>query len=189
MLMARFVNYVGLPIIFILAFMVSHYIKKTWLKRLALSFVIAGISIVGFGDIISSFWHNRNKERIYEDIMKMDNTINFTTNDLIITRNGVEHISNWFLNTKSSLITSFNVADLNKYDRVFLLNPTEGAMRLPSNTNKSTQWYNYMLSNIQVPSNAKKMYISEHIELYIIESRPEEWSFDEQGNWINYGNE
>ena len=189
LLMARFVNYLGLPIIFILAFLVAHYIKKTWQKRLVLGVVITGILTVGFGDIISSFWHNKNKDLIYEDIVKMDNTINFTTNDLIITRNGVEHISNWFLNTKSSLITSFNVEDLNKYDRVFLLNPTKGAMRLPSNTNKSIQWYNYMLSNIQIPSNAKEMYISEHIELYVIESRPKEWSFDEQGNWINYQNE
>ena len=189
LLMARFVNYLGLPVIFILAFMIVHYIRKIWLKRLVLGLVITGVLIVGFGDIISSFWHNRNKEIIYEDIMEMDKSLNFTANDLIITRNGVEHISNWFLNTKSSLITSFNVGDFSKYDRVFILNPTEGSMRLPSSMNESAQWYNYMLSNIQVPSNAKEMYISEHIELYRIETQPKEWSFDEQGNWRKYQNE
>jgi len=189
LLMARFVNYIGLPFIFILTYLLAYYIKKAWLKRFVLGLIIIGILTVGFGDIISSFWHNRNKNLIYEDIVKMDNTVNFSADDLIITRNGVEHISNWFLNTKSSLITSFNEGDLNKYDRVFILNPTEGSMRLPSIQNESAQWYNYMLSNIQVPSNAKEIYISEHIELYRIESPPKEWSYDEQGNWRNYQNE
>ncbi len=186
LLMARFATYIGLPFVFILIYMIRYNMKYSWLKNLILGMIVIGTLTMAFGDIISSFWHNKNKEVIYEDLIKMNDVINFTENDLIITRNGAEHISNWFLNTKSSLITSFNIADLNKYNRVFILNPTEGSMRLPSSNNVDAQWYNYMLSNIQIPSNAYLVYTSLHIELYSIESKPEEWMFGENGDWTGY---
>lgn len=186
LLMARFANYLVLPVVFIVIYMIRYSVKYTWLKNLILGIVIIGTLTIAFGDIISSFWHNRNKEVIYADLMKMNDTMSFTENDLIITRNGAEHISNWFLNTKSCLITSFNLNDLNKYKRVFILNPREGSMRLSTNTNEAGQWYNYMLSNIEVPSNAIETYISEHIELFKIEARPEEWVFDDNGDWKSY---
>jgi len=186
LLMARFASYLGLPIIFILVFLLKHKVKKTWLKHLILGAVALGTLTIAFGDIVSSFWHNRNKEVIYEDLMRMNEGVNFTESDLVITRNGAEHISNWFLNTKSCLITSFNATDLNNYNRVFILNPTEGSMRLSPNTHEAAQWYNYMLSNIQIPSNANEIYISEHIELYSIESKPEEWIFGNDGYWKGY---
>lgn len=189
LLMARFANFLGLPVVFILIFMISYYMNRTWVKRMILGLVVAGTITIGFGDIVSAFWHNRNKEIIYRDLMQMNDSINFTENDLIITRNGVEHISNWFLNTKSSLITSFNVKDLSRYNRVFILNPTEGSMRLRMSSNEAVQRYNYMLSNIQVPSNADSIYISGHIELYKIKSQPEEWIFDDTGKWKNYKEE
>ncbi len=189
LLMARFANFLGLPLVFILIFMIEYYIVKNWVKNALLGLVVAGTLTIGFGDIVSSFWHNKNKEVIYEDLIKMKKTVGLTNNDLIITRNGVEHISNWFLNTKSCLITSFNIKDLSKYERVFILNPTEGSMRLPISTNKATQWYNYMLTNIQIPSNAKNVYKSEHIEFYEIDSQPKEWLFENSGNWKNYKKE
>lgn len=186
LLMARFVNFLGLPVVFIATYFLKYSVQKIWIKNLVLGIVTIGTLTIAFGDIMNSFWRNRNKQAIYEDVMKMKDAINFTENDLIITRNGAEHISNWFLNTKSCLITSFNATDLDKYNRTFILNPTEGNMRLPSYTNVAAQRYNYMLSNIQVPSNAHAIYISEHIELYSIESRPEEWLFEDHGGWKGY---
>ncbi|MEO1263875.1 MAG: hypothetical protein AAFZ15_34030, partial [Bacteroidota bacterium] len=106
LLMARFANYLGLPVVFIVIYLMRYNVKKTWLKNLILGAVVIGTLTIAFGDIVSSFWHNRNKEAIYEDLMKMNDAINFNENDLIITRNGAEHISNWFLNAKSCLVTS-----------------------------------------------------------------------------------
>jgi len=171
-LMGRFAIYLGLPVLFVLIYMIRYYLKKTWLKKLILGFLIFGTLIIGFGDIVKGYWDNQNNDIISEDLMKMKDTVGFTKNDLIIARNGVEHISNWFLNTKSCIITSFNTADFHKYNRVFILNPTEGRMS--------------MLSNIHVPSNAIDIYVSEHIELYEIESQPTEWVFNDKGDWINY---
>jgi len=110
----------------------------------------------------------------------------FTERDLILTRNGVVHIVNWFLGSKSSLITSFNSSDINKYERVFIMNPLEGAMKLQSITNIDNQKYNYMLSNIEEPSEAEAVYNSNHVKLLQITEFPKEWRFDKQGNWVGY---
>ncbi len=186
LLLARFFNFVSLPFIFILVYLIRFSVKKSWIKTMVLSVVFLGTLTIAFGDIVSSFWHNKNKEEVYQDLMKMKNEIHFTDKDLVITRNGAEHISNWFLNTKSCMVTSFNTNDFKKYNRIYILNPTEGNMRLQEATNDETQKYNYMLSNIQVPANADEIYKSEHIELYKIEKTPNGWVFDKNGYWTGY---
>jgi len=127
---------------------------------------------LGISDTIRAYSNRQLNNAIFKDLMNLKDKVSFTKNDLVITRNGVEHISIWFLNTKSTIIPSFNRADFKKYNRVFILNPVENGMR--------------MLSNIQVPSNAADIYASEHIKLYKIDAQPVEWIFDENGNWIDY---
>ncbi len=186
LLMARFVNYLTLPLIFILAFTLQNTVQRVIWKRVLIGLALFGTVLIAVGDITSLFFHNRNKELIYRDLMDMKQKNDFNEKDLIITRNGAEHVSNWFLNTKSCLITSFNIKDFDKYDRILIMNPTEGAMSLQSNTNEDAQKYNYMLSNIQEPAEAKVIHSSMHIILLQLDAPPEEWKFDNEGNWIGY---
>jgi len=169
--MGRFGFFLPLPALFIFIYIIKYYVNETWVKNIVLGFMVVATLGIGLGDTVRAYSNRQINEAIFEDLMSLKDKVNFTKNDLIITRNGVEHISIWFLNTKSSIITSFNKADFQKYNRVFILNPTEGMK---------------MSSNIQVPSNATNIYISEYIKLYELESQPTEWVFNDKGNWINY---
>ncbi len=186
LLFARFANYLILPLLFVVAFVIQYSLKKAWMKKAVLGFALLGTLTIAAGDISSRMLRNKNKGQIYQDIVKMKEANGLSPNDLIIARNGAEHISNWFLQTKSCVITSFNLNDFEKYDRIFILNPTEGSMALPANTSEAIEKYSYMLSNIREPQGAQLVYESPHIRLLELESAPGEWSFDEQGKWIGY---
>lgn len=186
LLMARFVSYLTLPLIFIVVYTILNVIElKIW-KRALVSLAVFGTLFIAAGDITSLFMHNKNKEAAYLDLLNMKENIDFSDKDLILTRNGAEHIANWFLKSKSSLITSFNSSDLYKYERIFIMNPTEGAMKIQSITNVDNQKYNYMLSNIEEPADAEVVYNSDHIKLIQIKHLPTEWKLDNKGNWIGY---
>lgn len=186
LLLARFVNFLVLPLIFIVAYTLQHTIRSVLWKRVLVAFAILGPITMATGEITSLMLHNRNKEGSHADLLMMKEKVGFGEKDLIITRNGAEHVANWFLNTKSTLITSFNTNDLEKYERVFIMNPVEGSMRLQSSSNQDVQKYNYMLSNIAVPEEAKPVYESAYIHLFLLESVPESWSYDDRGNWTGY---
>ena len=186
LLMARFANYICLPIIFVLLFMIQYTISKPWVKKSVIGLVLFGTILIAVGDISNLTRNRESNDETYLDLMKMKSAVGFNNNDLIITRNGAEHISNWFLGSKSCSITSFNNNDLQKYERVFILNPTEESMSLPGNSNEATKRYNYMLSDIVIPSDANQTYKSEYINLYQIPDLPKEWKFDDKGNWYGY---
>ncbi len=186
LLLARFVNFLSLPMIFIVAYTLQHTIRSVLWKRVLVAFAILGPITMVTGEITSLKLHNRNKEGSYADLLIMKDKMGFGEEDLIITRNGAEHVANWFLNTKSTLITSFNTNDLKKYERVFIMNPVEGSMRLQSSSNQDVQKYNYMLSNITVPEEAKPVYESAYIHLFLLESVPKAWTYNEEGNWKGY---
>ena len=118
--------------------------------------------------------------------MEMKQSVEFQKNDLILTRHGAEHISNWFLGTKACLITSFSNNDLKKYDRLFILNPTKKNTSLASDTDVASKKYYYMTINIPEPEEASLIFESNHIRLLQLKKIPKEWKFDSNGNWIAY---
>jgi hypothetical protein len=92
LLMARFVSYLTLPLIFIVAFTLQNSIQRALWKRVLVGLAIFGTVFIAIGDITSLIMHNRNKEEAYNDLLIMKEKIGFTDQDLILTRNGVEHI-------------------------------------------------------------------------------------------------
>jgi hypothetical protein len=44
-----------------------------------------------------------------------------------------------------------------------------------------------MQRNIPKPDNVITLLKTEHIEFFRVEQPPQEWKFDENGNWIGYG--
>lgn len=185
-LIARFVIYMSLPLIYVLVFTIQYTITKQWIKKITLGLVVFGTVAIGGASIATLFFLNKSKGEVYLDLMEMKKSVIFNDNDLIITRHGAEHISNWFLGTKSCLITSFSSNDLQKYDRVFILNPKEKSKSLASDSNEASRKYYYMVSNIQEPEESKILYESTHMKLLQLKVVPEEWKFDSKGNWIAY---
>lgn len=185
-LLQRFVIFLALPLFFVIAFTLQYTLKSLFWKRSLAGLALLGTTVFATGEITSLILLNKDKEVIYHDLLVMKDAVGFSNNDLILTRNGAEHISNWFLETKSSLITSFTLKDFERYDRIFLLNPTEGGSTAPSGTQEDIQKYQYMMSNISEPAEAQIAYESDHIKLLQLPNPPKEWKFDKEGNWTSY---
>jgi hypothetical protein len=192
LLFARFFLFASLPVGFILVYMLTYCNWRKWVKNAVVLMVLFGTVVMMFGEIMSLKMHNRDKEDVYESITMMKNSISLTPNDLIITKNGAEHICNWFLNTKSGMITSLNKADFTTYRTVYILNPIEGELDFKDIEGKKatneTDRYLFMMRNIPAPKNAVLIYESEYLELFELSSAPLEWEYSADGYWISYGN-
>ncbi len=185
-LISRFVLYICLPLIFVLTYTLQYAITKQWIKKLVLGTIILSILTIASANISTLFFLNKNKKEVYRDLMEMKQSVEFQKNDLILTRHGAEHISNWFLGTKACLITSFSNNDLKKYDRLFILNPTKKNTSLASDTDVASKKYYYMTINIPEPEEASLIFESNHIRLLQLKKIPKEWKFDSNGNWKAY---
>ena len=192
LLLARFSVFASLPFLVIMIYILSHSNWKRWRKGLAVLLISFGTLIMIFGEFMSLKMHNRDKEEIFESLMEMKNHILFCPDDLILTKNGAEHICNWFLGTKAGVIPAFNKEDFETYRNIYILNPIEGRLNFQDIENKTTDnevdRYLFMMRNIPKPENGITLFKSEYMELHKIESPPNDWLYDSNGNWIGYKN-
>ncbi len=190
LLFGRFSLFIGLPLLFILMFILTGVIKNNLLKKSIITVLILGTFTMALGEFFGLKFHNRNKKEIYNDLMTVKEIYNFTKNDLIITKYGAEHICIWFLKAKSGLITSLNINDFDKYENIYILNPIEGSLNFMEIENTDTlseaNKYFILASNIPKPNVAKIVYESPYIQLLLLNDVPAEWKFDKNGNWLSY---
>ena len=186
LLLGRFSLYLTLPFSIVLFLTLQYTSPRVLIRKIVLGFSSFAILLMVFGEFMSLKFQNRNKEEVFSDINQLKTIVNPSKNDLIIARNGVEHISNWFLGTKACIITSFNKKDFNRYERVFILNPTERGMILQGRANEGIDRYNIMLANVPEPANGIVVFSTQHLELIEITEPPNEWVFDDKGNWLKY---
>ena len=186
LLLGRFSLFLPLPLTIVIYLSLNYLVSRKWIRISVLAFCLGGVALMAFGEIMSLKFHNPNKEAVYADLLKLKSAVPMTDRDLIIARNGVEHISNWFLGTKSCVITSFNVSDFRKYERIFILNPVEAGLVNRGSPDDNTDRYNYMLENVREPLSAEIIYDSEHMKLLQLPSLPGEWKIDSEGNWKAY---
>jgi hypothetical protein len=191
LVLARFSLFLSLPFLVILFYLLDYSGWKNWLKNGVVILAGLGALMLLFGEWMSLQMQDRNKEAVYEDLMEMDQQISFSSNDLVLTKNGAEHICNWFLETKAGMITSMNKKDFNTYDNIYILNPIQGQLNFTdiqgkTATNEADR-YLFMMRNIPQPENAVKLYETQYMELLKIDSPPEEWIYDSEGYWISYG--
>ncbi len=190
-LMGRLALFLPLPFLIIFLFLEKYTFRKVWLKRAVPALIVVGVLMMTFGEIMSSKFHNRNGAEIFADIQALGKQQNFQDNDLIITLNGAEHISNWFLNVKAGVIPSLTLVDFQRYENIYVLNPIQGSLNFNDIQGKEIQRasdkYIFMLRNIPRPANIEPLYQSEHIEFFRLPAPPKEWLFDNAGRWIGYG--
>ncbi len=190
LLFGRFALYLSIPVLFLLFFHINYVFKKTWLKNSLLILASTGTIAVGLGEVMSLKFHNRNKDQIFADLMQLKERHVITRDDLVLTKNGAEHICNWFLDVKAGLITSLNKVDFNNYNNIYVLNPIQGSLNFEGIENTTaeneTDRYRFMMRNIPKPDGVESLYESKYIQFYKLERPPTEWLYDEQGNWISY---
>jgi hypothetical protein len=190
LLIGRFTLYLSLPVLIILILTITCSSSKLYIKKMIAGLTIFGSFLMGVGEYMSLKFHNPDKEEIYSDLIKMKEKAVFNSDDFIIAKNGVEHICIWFLDTKSGVITSFNRNDFEKYRNIYILNPMENSINPQAlsqfNSSNNYEKYTLMLNNIFVPANANSVYKSEHMQLFLLKEIPEEWKFNNQGDWISY---
>ena len=190
LLLARLALFISLPFLLVIAYLLKYASFKNWVKNGLVLVLVFGSFLLVFGEIMSLKMHDRNKMEVYSALMEMKKQVAFKENDLIITKNGAEHICNWFLGTKSAVITAFNLNDFNNYNRIFIMNPIQGILNFNDIQNKNASneadRYLFMMRNIPQPQNSTLLYNSEHVELYQLDSAPKEWEYDDEGFWYSY---
>lgn len=190
LLFGRLALYTYLPLLFIITFILQFSINKTWIRKGILIIVVFGALLMAFGEFMNDKFRNRDVDKIYNDLLKIKEKQNFHSNDLIITKYGAEHVCIWFLETKAGLITSLNISDFDKYENIYILNPIENSFNNEENKNyeelNRLNEFQIMSQNIMKPKDAEIIYKSEYIQLLFLDSVPEEWKFDLNGNWISY---
>ena len=99
-------------------------------------------------------------------------------------------ICNWFLGTKSGLITALHKDDFQSYDRVFVLNPREGRPATAGvSRGDAKDAYRVMRRNVPLAAEAQPLVQTEHLTFYELRTLPDTWQFDSDGNWIGSSGE
>ena len=190
LLLARFAVYLSIPILFIVVYLLKFSNWRSVYKTVMVAVLMIGILTMAFGEYMSLKMHGRNNQEIFADLMSVKQRVKFNKNDLIITKNGAEHICNWFLGTKSGVITALNKNDFELYGNIYLLNPIEGQLNFSGIEGKRADnekdRYLFMLRNIPRPQNATMIYESEYMQLLKLEAPPGEWKYHENGYWLSY---
>ena len=129
-LLPRFVLFVPLPGLVIFSYHLEHRTTRG-LRIAALVLATGGVSAMGFGEVMDLIFRAPDKHAIHRELVALGQRHRLTEEDFILTRYGVNPICNWFLGTRSGLITAFHEEDIDAYERVFVLNPRDGAIGGP----------------------------------------------------------
>jgi hypothetical protein len=160
------------------------------LKAVIVYIVTIAVVLIAIGELVNTKIHNKNHEATFTDIQKMKNQQKFNPNDLIITQTGADHVCNWFLGVKAGVITSLNIKDFNRYNKIYVLNTIfdeQAGIKSKGETyeNESDK-YSKMFKTIVVPNYIVPVFKTEYLVLYPIESPINEWKFNNEGDWIGY---
>ena len=188
----RLVLFMPLPLVVVLIYQLQYQNRKRP-GRLLVSLASAGVALMLFGETMNLIMLYPDKEEIHEDLLELRERYQLSENDFVLTTYGVNPICNWFLGTKSGLITAFNESDRESYDRLFVLNPREGrtAPAGQSDSDRITfrtaeEKYEAMRQRVPLPAEMKPLAPSDHLQFYELNALPEHWLFNAEGNWIGY---
>jgi hypothetical protein len=182
-LVPRFILFLPLPMLVILGYFLRFHVGKR-LGVVLVSLVTLGVTTMLFGEVMEIMLRSPNKEAIHADLLELREQHHLTDRDFILTRYGVNPTCNWFLGTKSGLITTLHKSDFQLYERVFVLNPEEGSMapaQLGDREEKNA--YQIMRRNVPLPADAVPLVQTEHLRFYELHTPPKTWQFDDDGRW------
>jgi hypothetical protein len=183
-LVPRFILFLPIPAIVILSYYVGS-LEKGPLVIVLIGLASAGVTAMLFGEVMNLIFQAPHKEAIHRELANLEEQYALNENDFILTRYGVNPICNWFLGTRSGLITSLHQDDFRAYDRVFVLNPSQGSM-VPAQVRRgeAKDACRIMRSNVPLPADIRPLTETEHLSFYELPAVPGTWRFNDDGNWI-----
>lgn len=188
----RLLLFMPLPLLFVLAYQLRHG-TATRLHRLLVSAAVAGCTLMLVGETVSLAVMNRDREDIHAALRELRERHALTEGDLVITEYGVNTISNWFLGTRASLITSVRREDFGSPGRVFVLIPAGGHPPGASDGEGDesrfvtpAERYQAMRQRIRLPASLPPLGEYPTLALYRLDATPENWTFDVAGRWLGW---
>ncbi|HAA12581.1 MAG TPA: hypothetical protein DCE41_13155 [Cytophagales bacterium] len=187
----RFILFLSLPLLWIVGYLLLRYLSKRWIKNLLAGSLASLCLLMLIGEAISSQLNRQRNRATYEELLALKEEIRFSADDdLILSQNGAEHIANWFLGTKASLITSLTQEDFQTYRNVYVLTPTETRVEEWQYTGKSTadeeDRYWLMRHPVLLPADAEELVSTPYLLLHQLPESPANWVFDQKGAWLSY---
>ena len=189
-LMSRLALFLRIPLLVLFAYVEHYALRKRWMKRGAVGLAAVALVALAFGEVMSARIHNENHLVVHADLERIAEQRLFGEDDLVITRTGAEHVCNWFYRVKAGVITSLTFEDFADYDTVYVLNPLQGSPSLEDMEGRVADTeearYRFMLSNIPRPEAVKSVFLSDSIEVFVLERPPPDWFFTPEGRWYGY---
>jgi hypothetical protein len=109
---------------------------------------------------------------------------------VLFAKTGAEHIANWYFGVEAGVITSLDLADFDKYNGIYVLNPIEGELDFSGlegiRATHETDRYLFMRRNIPRPAGVEPLFASENLELFRLDEPPKEWLFTADGRFHGY---
>lgn len=189
--MPRLLLFLPLPAMMIAAYHL-RYCRNKWANRLTVAAATAGTVVMLAGETTGLLMHYPHKAEARYELDDMRARFGLGFDDFILTPYGGNTICNWFLGTRSGLITAFNRDDAPKYARIFVLNPIDSqalgdtAHRMHDGVilfETERQQYEAMRLNVPV-AEMTKMINYRRFDLHAMYKIPDDWLFDGSGMWI-----
>jgi len=179
-----------LPLLVVLIYQLRYH-RSRRINSILVSAAVLGVSMMLLGEVSNLVRLYANKSDIHDELMRLKAQYRFTERDFVLTTYGVNPVCNWFLDSSSGLITSFNVNDQSTYDRLFVLNtkqsgPGERADDIRQSFLTASEKYEAMRQDILLPPDLELSSGYEQLEFYELHSVPANWLFDSTGNWIGW---
>jgi hypothetical protein len=148
---------------------------------------VAGVTVLAAGELVSARIHNRNHEAVMADLQAIRAAQLLGRGDLVLTRTGADHVCNWLFRVRAGTVTSLEVGDFERYDRVLVLNPRDGQESweaLDGTVEDGGERYEVMRRNIPRPSTIEPLFATENLELFELREPPAQWLFGADGRWL-----
>lgn len=190
----RLVLFMPLPLLIVTAYHLQYH-KAKLSNRLVPGLASLGVVAMLFGESMNLLMLYPDKDEIHTELLQLRQQYQLSKDDLVLTQYGVNPIGNWFLGTRSGLITAFDKKDWGSYRRIFVLDPNEFQ---PGTTQASSpdvgkviylteaEKYSAMRQRIPLPPQLAPLTDSKHLAFYELHAIPENWLFNAAGNWIGY---
>ena len=189
-LMGRLSTFALVPAVVLLLHVERFVLAKPWQKIAVVTLAATAVAALAAGELVSARVHNRDHAAVARDLRELRRRGSFGTGDLVLTRTGADHICNWFFRVRAGVVPSLSIADFERYDRIFILNPRDGLglprMEAKPGLSERDRYY-FMRHNLPIPPEAELRYRSEALELYELPAPPAGWVFANDGSWMGYG--
>lgn len=181
----RFILYLPLPLLFVLAFQLRRG-RPPWVGRTLTLLAAAAMLLLTVGEVANLFRPVPDKTQVQSQLAALKQREQLTDQDLIIAPYAVAPVANWFLGTDSTLVTHFQRSDFDNYHRVAVLN---SGRELPAgdgdmeSVRTTAERYAAMRQAVPLPPGLSPDPAFDQFRYIPLEEIPATWRFDAAGRW------